>query len=183
MMCQSCNENLATVHLTEIVQKAKKETHLCEECARDKGVSYGTQFSVKDFLSGLAKSKAAATPFIASSKPEPGAAPAAEESPAAEEQEPCPSCGISFAEFRRSGRLGCFNDYEHFQEGLVPLLEKIHGQKQHTGRVPDRVGERIKRQRQITDHRTLLQEAVEREDYEAAAELRDQIRALESEGA
>ena len=55
VICESCHQNLATVHLTEIVQKTKKETHLCEECAREKGVTYDAEFSVKDFLGGLAK--------------------------------------------------------------------------------------------------------------------------------
>lgn len=170
MMCESCQQNLATVHLTEIVQKTKKETHLCEECARDKGVSYSAEFSVKDFLGGLAKKIKA---------PESIAAPKAivEEQPA----DPCPSCGITFAEFRQSGRLGCHNDYEHFRESLLPLLRKIHNTPtvQHTGRVPSQIGERLEKEARITGLRSELEDAVARENYERAAELRDQIKSLE----
>jgi protein arginine kinase activator len=177
MICESCHQNLATVHLTEIVQKYKKETHLCEECARTKGVPYKNQLSVKEFLGGLAGAaggkKEADPPVVASS----AAAPAAPEF-----AEPCPSCGLSFAEFRSTGRLGCHNDYEHFGRGLRPLLEKIHGSVQHTGRVPARVGARIERQRLIGALQRDLSQAVEREEYERAAELRDKIRGLEQAG-
>lgn len=176
MICESCHQNLATVHLTEIVQKYKKETHLCEECARTKGVPYKNQLSVKEFLGGLAggAKKDAEPPVVA-----PAATPAA---PApAEFAEPCPHCGLTFAEFRSTGRLGCHNDYEHFGRGLRPLLEKIHGSVQHTGRVPARVGARIERQRLIGALQRDLSQAVEREEYERAAELRDKIRGLEQQ--
>jgi protein arginine kinase activator len=170
MMCESCQENLATVHLTEIVQKTKKETHLCESCARDKGVSYTTEFSVKDFLGGLSKKV----------KPPEKVAAAAAAEPVVE---PCPSCGITFAEFRQTGRLGCHNDYEHFQESLLPLLRKIHNTQdvQHTGRVPSQLGERLERGRRIAGLRNELEEAVARENYERAAELRDRIKSLEDQ--
>ena len=171
MICESCHQNLATVHLTEIVQKYKKETHLCEECAKSKGVPYKTQFSVKEFVGGVGKKE---EPPVLASPPAPSAAPL-------EFAEPCPSCGITFAEFRSSGRLGCPTDYDHFKRGLVPLLEKIHGAVQHTGRVPARVGARIERQRLIAALQRDLSQAVEREEYERAAELRDKIRGLENQ--
>lgn len=165
MICESCHENLATVHLTEIVQKSKRETHLCEECAREKGVTYSAQFSVKDFLGGLGKK---------SEKPE--------EPKPAESDKPCPSCGITFAEFRQSGRLGCHRDYEHF-EGLVPLLKKIHNteQVQHTGRIPGRIGERLEFERKVNDLRSDLEKAVALEDYERAAQVRDEINSLQQQ--
>ncbi|RMG18237.1 MAG: hypothetical protein D6731_02545 [Planctomycetota bacterium] len=169
MICEACQQKLATVHLTEIVQKTKRETHLCEECAREKGISYSPQFTVKGFLSGLAKKAAA----------KPAAAP-----PRAEAPEPCPSCGLTFAEFRQSGRLGCPTDYDHFEEQLVPLLKKIHGEEvQHTGRVPGGVSERLELERRIEALQKELDAAVAREEYERAAELRDRIKALRAEDA
>lgn len=165
MNCESCQKNLATVHLTEIIQKTKKETHLCESCARERGVTYSTEFSVKDFLGGLAQK----------AKP-----PAAEKAPTEPKPEPCPSCGISFSDFRQTGRLGCHRDYEHFEAQLLPLLRKIHSDSvQHTGRVPSQIGARLERERQATELRAELEQAVGREDYERAAELRDQIKAAE----
>lgn len=166
IICESCHQNLATVHLTEIVQKYKKETHLCEECARSKGVPYKTPFSLPEFVGGVKKAEAATQ----APPPVP-----------AELAEPCPSCGTSFQDFRQSGRLGCPTDYEHFKKGLVPLLEKIHGATQHTGRIPERVGSRVERQRIIAAYQRDLSLAVEREEYEKAAELRDKIKKLEQE--
>ena len=93
--------------------------------------------------------------------------------------DPCPACGLTFAEFRSTGRLGCHHDYEHFRGNLRPLLEKIHGRTQHQGRVPSRIGERLQREQQLASLQEALSEAVGKEDYEQAAELRDQIRALE----
>jgi protein arginine kinase activator len=181
MICESCHQNLATVHLTEIVQKYKKETHLCEECAKSKGVPYKSQFSVKEFVGGVGK-KDAEPPVVGLPGALPGAsAPVAAQSATLEFAEPCPSCGITFAEFRSSGRLGCPTDYDHFKRGLVPLLEKIHGAVQHTGRIPARVGARIERQRLIGALQRDLSQAVEREEYERAAELRDKIRGLENQ--
>lgn len=190
MKCESCHQNLATVHLTEIVQKQKKELHLCEECARGKtevgkpGGSGG--FSVQDYLAGLggegAKKKAAAkdaSKEAAREKDSPKAKPAAAEKPRPVETGPCPACGLTFPEFKSSGRLGCHADYEHFKKELLPILEKIHGATQHTGRVPARVGQRIETQKVLTALRRDLNLAIQREEYERAATLRDKIRRME----
>lgn len=174
MICESCKQNLATVHLTEIVAKQKKELHLCEDCAREKGdVFKGQSFSVHDFLGGLAdaaKKKPEKKEKETPSKPK---APVSDTGP-------CPACGLTFAEFKASGRLGCFNDYEHFKKELLPLLEKIHGATQHTGRVPSSVGQKLETQKVLTALRKDLNLAIQREEYERAAELRDKIKALET---
>jgi protein arginine kinase activator len=168
MICESCHQNLATVHLTEIVQKQKKETHLCEECAKSKNLpGHTAPLSAKDLVGLAQKVKSMAT-----------------EAPApvpAELATPCASCGMTFADFRQSGRLGCHDCYDAFKRGLIPLLEKIHGcsPPQHTGRVPTRIGARMERQKLISAFQKELSQAVEREEYEKAAQLRDKIRGLE----
>lgn len=174
MICESCNQNLATVHLTEIVQKHKKETHLCEACAQQKGLpgkdfvsAAKSQFSVKEFLGAIQGGPAKGQP-------------AAEAALPAGLAEPCARCGLPFSEFKATGRLGCPGCYEHFRAGLVPLLEKIHGTTpQHVGRMPSNVGARVDREKLIAAFQRDLTLAVEREEYERAAELRDKIRALE----
>jgi protein arginine kinase activator len=172
MICESCHQNLATVHLTEIVQKYKKETHLCEECARSRGVPYKAPMTAAAAMSEKPlAAKKAETALV-------GAAPVPPELAV-----PCATCGMSFKDFRESGRLGCPGCYTAFEKGLKPLLEKIHGATQHTGRVPNRVGSRVERQRLVSAYQKDLSVAVEREEYERAAELRDKIRALEAEGA
>ena len=181
MVCESCHQNLATVHLTEIVQKQKKELHLCEECARGKGDVIKGNFTVQDFLAGLQdSSKKKASGSKEGEKDKAKTAKPAEKVKPPVEIAPCPACGLSFPEFKASGRLGCHSDYEHFKKELLPLLEKIHGATQHTGRVPSRVGEKLESQKVLAALRRDLNLAIQREEYERAAELRDKIKSLET---
>jgi protein arginine kinase activator len=172
MICEACHQNLATVHLTEIVQKQKKELHLCEECARGKGDFYKGNFSVAEFLGGLQDPKKKTSPEKAAPAAK-TAAPKPDPIPA------CPSCGLTFADFRTTGRLGCANDYEHFKKSLLPLLEKIHGATQHTGKVPGRLGQKLEKAKVLSALRKDLNLAIQREEYERAAELRDKIKHIE----
>src|SRR5438105_2935215 len=148
MKCDACNENVATVHLTEIVNKKKKELHLCEECAREKGVSVKAQFLPQEAAPEPAAVEKAVTGAVAQAR--------AEDTSVA-----CPVCGLTFAEFRASGRLGCANDYVAFKKGLLPLLEKIHGHVvEHKGKVPAHVGERLERQKKVAALRLALNKAI-----------------------
>lgn len=179
MKCEACDKAQATVHLTEIVNKKKRELHLCEDCAREKGVSVKAAFLEGGDKLEDAKAAAAAkaVPGGALEKAPPGALAKIDELSGTS----CPVCGLTFAEFRASGRLGCANDYMAFKKGLVPLLEKIHGHVEHRGKVPAHVGERIERQRKLADLRQKLRAAVDKEEYLDAAALRDQILRLEAE--
>jgi protein arginine kinase activator len=160
-MCQACKKQVATVHLTEIIKNKKREIHLCEECAAKKGVAFKShQFSISDLLSGLVNTEAA-------------------KEIAKMSQTRCPICGMSYLDFRQSGRLGCATDYTVFREGLLPLLEKIHGATEHMGKIPQSSGETREVSRHLLELRQELKRSVEREDYERAAELRDRIRAVE----
>jgi protein arginine kinase activator len=160
VICQFCKKNNATVHLTELVDGSKQEIHLCEQCAREKGLSIKTHFSLQDLLSGLMDQKKEKLPEeLLSLK--------------------CPSCGLLFSEFRETGRFGCPQDYQVFREGLVPLLDRIHGSSKHVGKVPERIDSDTAKERALLDLRTQLEEAIHREEYERAAELRDRIRTVE----
>lgn len=161
MRCENCNERDATVHLTEIVNDTKKEIHLCEECARQKGVTIKAQLhnlSIPEFVGHLAET--------------PG--PASEE-----EDATCETCGLTFAKFRSQGKLGCPDDYVVFREPLLGLLERIHGGTQHRGKVPSRATTEIARQKELMQLREELRNAVDAENYERAAQLRDRIRTIE----
>jgi protein arginine kinase activator len=157
MRCESCNKNPATVHLTEIRNGEKTELHYCEPCAQSEGVN--TLMTPQSFLSQLVE------PNVAGGH---------------EVEIRCPQCGLSYAEFRQRGRLGCGEDYRLFGEGLRQLLERIHGSTQHLGKVPGRVGQSLKRERELIELRRELSQAIQREQYEQAAELRDRIRILEN---
>jgi len=95
----------------------------------------------------------------------------------------CPNCGITFREFREHGRFGCPLDYDVFREQLLPLLENIHGETEHTGKVPKHAPAGSRQHYDLIRLRRELAAAVEQEAYETAARLRDQIQSFESRSA
>ncbi len=166
--CQFCGDP-ATVHLTDIVNKKKREMHLCENCARRQNLlpdAPSPQLNLPALLQLLMNQFA----------PAPGGADAEEGDPAALT---CPTCGLKYAQFRADGRLGCPEDYEVFYPVLVPILERVHRGLQHHGKVPRAVKSRRNRD-ELQDLKTQLDEAVGAEDYEEAARLRDRIRGKET---
>ena len=96
------------------------------------------------------------------------------------DQKECPVCGITFFEFRDSGRLGCPHDYAHFEEDLQPLLINVHDAVKHTGKRPKRAAAAADSHGDMIRLRREMEEAVEREDYERASEIRDELRRMES---
>jgi protein arginine kinase activator len=165
MLCSVCKEREATVHLTQITGEEMQKVDLCEECAKAKGVNDPAAFSFADLVLGLGASQAVAKGT--------GRKDAA-----------CPACGFTQVDFKKSGRLGCPTCYEHFSEGLETLLKSMHKGIRHVGKVPKRY-KHLKKASEITDKIKSLQrklgKAIEAEQFERAAELRDEIRAL-SEG-
>lgn len=166
MKCQNCFK-AATLHITEVLaEQSFEELHLCEECAQK-------------YLSEPADKP---EPTSRDSSAELMGIGEAEEIP--EEttdlsQQKCDVCGMKFVEFRNSGRLGCPHDYQAFQAELIPLLESIHGQTRHSGKTPRRLPRKKATQQEISRLRKDLLQSVNKEDYEAAARIRDQIRRLE----
>jgi protein arginine kinase activator len=167
MLCQECRKRPATVHVTRIVNGRKTETDLCEECAREQGelpFLAESQFSIQSFLAGILEQGAQTQASVKA-----GAA------------QRCLNCGLTYREFARAGRLGCSHCYDQLGDRLEPVLRRIHGASQHTGKVPARSGGTIKLRRDLRELRENLAKAVGTEDFELAANLRDQIRKLEKE--
>jgi protein arginine kinase activator len=164
MKCQHC-EKPATFHITELTGPVPQELHLCEDHARQ----YLTQ------------SEEAPTPESKISdelKKQMKLGQTAEEL-AKLDQRQCPVCGITFYEFRHQGRLGCPHDYVCFAQELEPLLVNIHGETTHQGKRPKRGARGTDKQTDLIRLRREMKDAIEREDYETASRLRDQIRAVE----
>lgn len=155
--CDKCNKK-ATIHLTDIVDGHKTEVHLCEDCAVSEGIT------IKASVSQLLEE------FVLQKSPEP------------EEAQPaCDVCGMTFAEFRQKGLLGCPHDYDLFEKPLAPLLERAQeGTLQHVGKVPHKASSSQKKQTELLRLRASLRAAVSAEDYERAATLRDRIKELEN---
>jgi protein arginine kinase activator len=164
MKCESCGEGEAVIHLTQIENNEMTTAHLCEACAAAKGLETGDEpsgFPLADFLAQMGGDP----PDAAVHGSEIG---------------PCAFCGLTFSGFRESGRLGCPHCYATFDVQLRGLLRRIHGSTQHVGKVylpPDPSAS--ERERRLEGLRRRLQRAVDSEDFERAAELRDEIRTLE----
>jgi protein arginine kinase activator len=160
MKCKYC-ENPATVLYTEILQKKKREMHLCEACAREKNL-------ISDSAQGL--NIPAIVQLALSQLPAPIRPPIADTI--------CPECGTPYAHFRAQGRLGCPHDYEAFRALLEPLLQKVQSNAgEHVGKVPRRHRQRIAAARR-GELEAQLRLAISGELYEEAARLRDAIRVL-----
>jgi protein arginine kinase activator len=166
MFCDVCKKNQATVHLTEIVDDQMSELHLCEECARQKSAAMEQQFGLSDLLAGMAEFEKPKT---------------AKENEVVSKLR-CPNCGMTYADFKKIGRLGCGECYNTFRKYLGPLLKRIHGSVQHTGKIPVKLTNGLKQKIDIQDLRNRLQKAIESEAFEEAARLRDQIREAENKG-
>ncbi len=160
MLCDICAKNQATVHLTEIIDEQMNELHLCEECAHQKSAQMEQQFGLSDLLAGLAEF----------------------EKPAKEAETislKCANCGLTHADFKKIGRLGCGECYNSFKKYLGPLLKRIHGSSQHMGKSPFKVTKALKKKIDLQELRNSLQKAIEQEAFEEAAKIRDQIKELE----
>ena len=157
MLCCICKEREATVHLTQIAGDKMQKVDLCEECAKTKGVNDPTGFSLADLLLGL------------------GASQEIEQASGGVETK-CIRCGFTQADFKKTGRLGCPACYKTFAEGLEGLLKSMHKGTRHVGKVP----ESLRQNRDLSDRLMALQkklnQAIEDENFEQAALLRDEIK-------
>src|SRR5213594_1341507 len=158
MLCDICKQNVATVHLTQMVEGKTKKVDLCETCSKEKGVDDPTGFSLADLLLGL------------------GAAQEMAQAAAGGPELKCPTCGFTQADFKKAGRLGCAECYTTFAEGLEGLLKSMHKGTQHTGKMP----QHLQQTRDLSDRLKSLQKkldkAVADEDFEQAAVVRDEIK-------
>lgn len=166
MVCDNCGSGDAVIHLTQIVNNEMKNLHLCDACAAEKGLEgtdSGANFPLTDFLAQMGN--------------DPGTNPA----PGGTRE--CGFCGMGLDEFRETGRLGCPHCWTTFETHLRGLVRRFHGSTQHVGKVylsPDpSIPEMEKR---LEGLRRKLRRAVDLEDFERAAELRDEIRSLEPAG-
>lgn len=167
MTCQNCGKRTATTHIKTILNGRLSERHLCAECAAQLG--YGGLFSglgngLGSLLGGLA-------------------------GPTEEEGLRCPGCGMRFAEFSKTGMLGCAQCYQSFRKQLLPTIQRVHGTALHKGKHPGSSALRVREEPgamvaldPIAEKKRQLQQAVEAQEFEQAALLRDEIREMEHHG-
>ncbi len=161
MLCERCNTRPASVHYTEITNNKKQEIRLCEECAREAGITgigIMPQFVLQNLLGGLFEG----TPV----QVEPSYVQ-------------CKRCGLTEQDFAQRGLLGCAECYTVFGPAVGRILHRIHGKAEHTGKLPRRTGKIAGLKHELKRLRQELDAAVRQEAFEKAAELRDRIRDLE----
>ena len=173
MVCQECQERQATLHFTRIIDGEKTEVHFCDVCAQDKGDTFllndASSFSFNNLLAGLLN----ISPVVQQTN---------QPQLAEKDQVKCKGCQLSFTQFLKLGKFGCSQCYDSFKEQLPPIVKRLHsGNTIHPGKVPARVGGTIHVKRKITELRVTLRELIEKEEFEQAAKLRDQIRSLEKD--
>ncbi len=166
VICMKCNKSFATVKLTRIVNGRVKELNLCQSCAAEispyQKKLAGAQANLDSILAGL----------LANEK---------EKKRTTDVDITCRECGLPFATYRESLFLGCADCYDSFGEHLLADLRKFHGSTRHQGKVPKRFQSRITMQRDIRQMRKQMEEAIEQENFELAAQLRDKIKSLENQ--
>lgn len=168
MMCQNCGKNPATTHIKTIVNGKLTEYDLCADCAREKG--YTNFFKEMNFDFGNLLGGFIGTPAAAGRTTR------------------CPKCGASFAEITESGKIGCAECYKVFHDRLLPTIHRIHGTAKHKGKIPGTAALRIVKPAgkiavvqpsPLDAKRAELKAAIEAQDFERAAVLRDEIRVAE----
>ncbi len=162
MKCDVCQSEDATVYFSQLIEGKLKKVNLCKGCAEEKGVTDPTGFALADMLHGMGQET------VTEKRSTPG-------------DRVCDECGFTQSDFKKTGRFGCSHCYEVVAEGLENLLEAMHKNTEHRGKVPRRYEATKAHRERLAELREQLQEAVSSEDYEEAARLRDAISKVEAE--
>lgn len=159
MLCEKCKKNEATTHIKTNINGVVETHHLCGHCAAEQGYSNNMfAFGIGDLLGS----------FLGGSAP-------------VSQSVRCPVCGASFDEIAASGKVGCDKCYEVFLDRLVPSLERMHGRSKHVGKRPQTLNAQPTVAERINCLRGQLNDAVAAQEFERAAQLRDQIKELEEQ--
>ena len=161
-MCSICKEKPATIFLSNISAENKKvDMDLCDACAKAKGVDDPAALLIAsaDLMLGL------------------GASLEVEQAAGGVELK-CPRCGFTQADFKKSGRLGCPECYKTFAEGLAGLLKTMHKGTRHTGKAPEALRATRENADRLKTLQAKLTKAIKDENYEQAAQVRDEIKQL-----
>lgn len=171
MICQSCGKKQATTHIKTVVNGKLTQFHLCEDCAKEKGYHSlfgGWNFGFGDLLSGLLGATGQEENVLR-----------------------CEKCGSTFEEIAKTGKVGCADCYKTFRCQLLPAVQRIHGATRHKGKTPGSSALRVMEQNNqimavqetpLEEKKRLLQKAIEEQEFERAAVLRDEIKELENHG-
>lgn len=164
VQCKICKIRPAKIHYTEVVNNSMVTLDLCAECAEEKGIDVqkGSSYGLGDLVAGLIDTAVDSESDKIS-------------------KVNCPACGYDYSDFKKIGRFGCPECYTAFDAQLLPVLRHVHGSTQHAGKRPPGGDGRLAVRERIARLKDDLQRAVQAENFEAAATLRDEINELESQ--
>ncbi len=161
MLCQNCGVNTATTHIRTTINGVQEEQMLCSQCAAKLGYNQLSSLFTGGLLGSLLKNDLSQSTAAGAIR--------------------CPKCGISFEEIARQGKVGCAYCYTGFHDKLAPTVEKIHGKAGHIGKVPAGASHHKPQKSPLEQLKEELAAAVQAQEFEQAAKLRDQIREMEGQ--
>lgn len=177
MLCENCGNHEANVKYTQIINGVKKEMLLCEDCAKEKGITnidFNMPINFSSFLSDVFDeyNDSSFLPQFTSVN-----------------NLKCKKCGLTYDEFINTGKFGCDNCYNTFSDKIDYLVKNLHGSTRHVGRkskyIKQNETETVKKEEVKKEETKLekkkreLKEAIKEERYEDAAKIRDEIKKLE----
>ncbi|MDD3570813.1 MAG: UvrB/UvrC motif-containing protein [Lachnospiraceae bacterium] len=165
MLCEKCKKNQATIHMTQVINGDVREIYLCPECAGTE--EYSNKFSFHNMFQELFNLASSPTEVFGGYN---------------SSGLKCPLCGQTYEEFKKLGKLGCVSCYSTFSKNLDHTLKSIHGSTEHKGKIPQKSGGKMLAKREKENLKRQLAVAIEKEEYEEAAKIRDKIRSMEKEG-
>lgn len=172
MLCERCKQRNATTHYTQNINGTQTEMHICEKCAAELSGQFENEYGkfFNNFGLGLdyMLTSLLGQDFIG-------------ENLLASKEERCPMCQSTLSSIRKSGNVGCSKCYETFKEQLMPFIQRIHGKTSHNGKIPESANSSINIKNQIAEAEKEMKSAIEAQEFEKAAELRDKINSLKSE--
>lgn len=171
MLCEKCRKNEAKVNLITVMNGQKHEVWLCENCVKDianipflnsmaQNINFPFQGMLTEILSNTDSNKTS----IDNNKIK---------------EIVCSSCGLTYNEFKRSGKLGCSDCYKDFKVVLEPRIKSLQAGIKHVGKIPKVKGRELVQKRKLKDLKEEMQKLIIDEEYERAAIVRDEIKKLE----
>ena len=178
MLCQVCHKKTAAVFISSIINGQETRLYLCNDCAKDYplfNLNLDESFSIKDLMDKLQLEEQFKSEEISRKENKQMSL----EKNNTYKNIICPECCSTYDEYRTTGKLGCSGCYEAFEEQLKLILKKLYGYSDYVGKIPKSDNTHIYIRNEIRILKEDLNRAVEREEYEKAADIRDKIRELQ----
>lgn len=168
MLCEKCKKNEAKINLVKIINGEKQQIWLCEECAKNisnipflSSIPDGAGFPFQEVINGLLAG-------VENHSPKKN-----------QEKKVCPVCGLAIEELKKTKKVGCSNCYIVFKEQIKAIIKNANKEGKHVGRIPDRVHKEFFQRDRLKNLKQKMQILIEKEEYEEAAVIRDEIREIE----